>query len=759
MTDINESARWDETIPLIMRGDKVEGGRTAKPNLQIGALANRTQYLRGELERYSVTLQSGEQPYSDVQMAQQAIDEGRLPSGARFSVRSRKSDSWVDEYENKDGLAAPTGKKLPSLAAVTALQEMLSEQSSELMLFLFSDMDDFHVADISFDEETGKPKFTLGRMALKRSHESVFEVVDSDGFGISGDDVISRLRSLESGEYIYNGLRIARSENNILEVTDEDGFALSVDDMLSRLMNVEKGSFDYSGQSLQRSPEHIFEIKDPDGFTLTAERLIERITALEKVSNDGSDTSRSGEIVAQLEGLAQASRAAATEWVSPPVAALRKGLNLFFIYGQSLAIGDEAFSVVTRQSSQLGNLMLGQAVRGAYYGRTTDAEFGVIGGENIYHPLTEHRQDGANIINNPDTSTRLGETVASGFMETLKTLHNRSKGLKNDEETILACSVTGCSGTNIATLLKGAGATTPYYERLMSALRGHMEAAAKMGITDVQVCGMVFLQGENDYGSTTRENYLKMLHQLIDDFNADAKAVTGQADNVGFYLYQTGGTYITQAQGNTLPIDMAQLDITSRADAFMAAPMFPYPQASNNRTHKAANAYRWWGCAAANTVFRVLNNENRTPFRMLKAIYDNKDIYVSFMTPCPPLIVRPYYRIATPVINSDMGFTIIDGSGSLSGASLHTEIVSPCVIKITPSRTLTGNVRLNLGDQLHGGGHNVADSSPQQSIFNWEYFGDGNQSANENIAELNNKPYPLFNFAVIQTINVDGVEA
>ncbi|MBO2025775.1 hypothetical protein J4733_18795 [Klebsiella pneumoniae] len=42
--------------------------------------------------------------------------------------------------------------------------------------------------------------------------------------------------------------------------------------------------------------------------------------------------------------------------------------------------------------------------------------------------------------------------------------------------------------------VKGAGAATPYYERLMSALRGHMEAAAKMGITDVQVCGMLFLQ-------------------------------------------------------------------------------------------------------------------------------------------------------------------------------------------------------------------------------------------------------------------------
>lgn len=63
------------------------------------------------------------------------------------------------------------------------------------------------------------------------------------------------------------------------------------------------------------------------------------------------------------------------------------------------------------------------------YGRTSDADFGVDG-ENIYYPLTEHRQDGPNISTDPDINTRLGETSPSGFMETLKTLHNRSKGVK-----------------------------------------------------------------------------------------------------------------------------------------------------------------------------------------------------------------------------------------------------------------------------------------------------------------------------------------
>ncbi|HID5487342.1 TPA: right-handed parallel beta-helix repeat-containing protein, partial [Klebsiella pneumoniae] len=110
MTNINESMRWDDAIPMIMRGDKVEGGRAAKPNLQAGVLANRTQYLRSELEKYSGTLQAGEQPYSSEEDAQQAINNGMIAAGAKFSVRSHESGSWVDEYKNVDGIATPTGK-------------------------------------------------------------------------------------------------------------------------------------------------------------------------------------------------------------------------------------------------------------------------------------------------------------------------------------------------------------------------------------------------------------------------------------------------------------------------------------------------------------------------------------------------------------------------------------------------------------------------------------------------------------------------
>ena len=648
--------------------------------------------------------------YSSLAVAQADVAAGNILNGAYCYVRSIADSPLADEYMNVSGILQLTGRKMPSQQTVdnvdAAIRKLITEYGDSI-LFLFSDLDGFELADISLDQTTGKTFLGVGGQEIKRSLSSVLEVTDRDGFVISLDDAFSRIRSLE------------------------------------------KGTFALTGQSLERGPD-LLDIVDKDGFSFSMDQLIQRVDTLENKEAPEVDTSP----VADMENYAQAAREAMSYPVSAPVAVLRKGLNIFLFYGQSLAIGDEAFTVVTRQPSQLGNLMLGQAVRGSYFNRTQDAIFGVVGGENVYHPLEEKRQSGSGvIITDPSVSAKLGETVASGFCETLKTLHNRSKGVANDTETVIACSITGAVGTALSTLLKGA--STPYYERLMSCLRGHMEAAALAGYTEVQVAGLVFLQGENDYGGTTRESYLSMLNQLINDFNADAKALTGQKDNVGFYLYQTGGVYTSQSQGNTLPVAMAQLDITSRADSFMVAPAFPYPQAASARTHMAANSYRWWGCMAANAVYRILNDENHSPFRMVKAVYDGKSIYVAFMVPCPPLTIKPYYQVANPIIKTDLGFTVIDSTGNIAGSSLQIEFVSPCVVRITPSRALTGSIRINLGDQIHGGGHNIADSSPQQSIFSWKYYGDNNQSANENIPDLNDKPYQMYNFSAVQTINVE----
>ncbi|MCP2553855.1 hypothetical protein ACM64K_08045 [Klebsiella pneumoniae] len=633
-------------------------------------------------------------------LADAQADIANIPEGSSTYVRSQEDSTLAIEVMNVGGTLQPTGRKMPSQEALRSIQDVLFDEN---IAFLFSDLDGFHIADISYDNN-GQPLLNIGSMCISRSNGSALEIIDREGFYISLDDLIQKIYHIDSG-YIA-GMKIGRGDN-ALEVLDSDGFNLSLDDILARLITLEE-----------------------DGGTTPVES-----------SN------------IRLENLAASAGAAMTYPVTAPIAGIKKGVNIFIGFGQSLCIGDEAYSVVTRSPSILGNKMLGQAVRGAYYGKTTDATFGPLGGQNIYYDLEEKRQDGGTIITDPSVSTRMGETFMSGFLETLKTLHNRSRGVSNDEDVVLAGSVTGCVGTDLATLLKGAG--TGYYERLISCIEGHVEAARAAGHTEIQVAGIPFLQGENDYDlGTSRENYLVMLNSLFDDISSDVKQITGQRDNPAFFIYQTGGVYIRQTEGNSLPVNMAQLDITTRNDTFLVAPVFPYPQVSSWGAHKSANSYRWWGCAAANTVWNIYNGMNQAPFDMIEAVYDSDAIYVAFRTPCPPLIKRPFYYVSGQKNYSDYGFSVIDATGTLSGGSLSVSIISPRVMKIKPARQLTGNVRLNLGDQLHGGGHNVADSSPQVAIFNWQYYGTDNQSVNENISELNNKPYALYNYAAIQTINV-----
>lgn len=104
---------------------------------------------------------------------------------------------------------------------------------------------------------------------------------------------------------------------------------------------------------------------------------------------------------------------------------------------------------------------------------------------------------------------------------------------------------------------------------------------------------------------------------------------------------------------------MAQLDITTRNDTFLVAPVFPYPQVSSWGAHKSANSYRWWGCAAANTVWNIYNGMNQAPFDMIEAVYDSDAIYVAFRTPCPPLIKRPFYYVSGQKITAIMDFPLL----------------------------------------------------------------------------------------------------
>ncbi|MEX9281468.1 hypothetical protein AB7Z21_15620, partial [Klebsiella pneumoniae] len=113
MTNINEKADWQESIPMITRTDKVQGGREGKVNVQTEILAARTNYLKNQLDAYSGLIKSGELPFDNEDAARSAIVAGKVPEGALFSIRSDNPLYWVEEFKNVSGEPVATGRYLP----------------------------------------------------------------------------------------------------------------------------------------------------------------------------------------------------------------------------------------------------------------------------------------------------------------------------------------------------------------------------------------------------------------------------------------------------------------------------------------------------------------------------------------------------------------------------------------------------------------------------------------------------------------------
>jgi hypothetical protein len=112
VSTIIEKKQWENGVSLLRRSDKVEGGVGGKANEQAQQLANRTQYLKDQLESYNQLIKSGEIPFSTEDEAKSAITAGKIPEGARFSVRSQDSRVWVEEFTNTGGKPVATGKKI-----------------------------------------------------------------------------------------------------------------------------------------------------------------------------------------------------------------------------------------------------------------------------------------------------------------------------------------------------------------------------------------------------------------------------------------------------------------------------------------------------------------------------------------------------------------------------------------------------------------------------------------------------------------------
>ncbi|WP_228725778.1 hypothetical protein [Klebsiella pneumoniae] len=666
--------------------------------------------------------------YATLEAAQ--ADIVNIPVGSTTYYRSPDDSALAIEVINNAGTLQPTGRKMPSQAAVDEAAEKadtvaksINQNDDSETLVDFCDEDGVIGAKVSMNQQgIGFSSGAVDLMPelLQNLLFSLFKTSE-DGFFLQDEDghILADFR---------NG--IARA----LGVTVKYDWVTQIVSMLGSNLGLESSAVRFFVDS---SSDDILTMMDPDGVIFL--RLTKDFQLLTRINMGGSVSGQ--DTIARMSNRALSRITATSRQRGYLTQMPTADINVFLNVGQSHSVG--TFSRVALSVGQaLGNLMLGHSPRGTNYVNTTTSEvYGPVGG-NILVELVEVRQLDDGTLST--TSGSFGETSLSGWLNMAKTLHNQRLMTENDTSRSFAGACPGVGGKSLAQLSKGASPNL--YNHIITAMQGIKEAADTAGKTS-RFCGVTFMQMEND-GSTPYDTYYPQLEQFYSDVNTDGMAIFGQTRPPHWYFYQGGGMYTSDT--NSMAASRALLDFCDNHPglASFVNPVGQLPNPVNpdgNDNHLFANSYRWFGCDVGRVTDLVHRGVSRPVFRMREAVYKGSVATVSVSPPVPPFRFVPAYVGSVATMHADKGFTIRDGAGHLYGTDLTVEAVSDTVVTLTASRALVPPVQIWLGDKTyHSGTHNIADSEDTVAPFTWELV--TGYPADESITELNGKPYALRNW-------------
>lgn len=136
MSKINETPEWAPEIYRLtteadVLGFDAKDNSDGPSNVQAEQLANRTQYLKQRNDLIDDRLLTATGDYTSETEAQAAINSGT--EKRQFFNVMMFDNNWVERYENIDGIARPTGVRLPNSKAVDNLNEELVLTNSEII--------------------------------------------------------------------------------------------------------------------------------------------------------------------------------------------------------------------------------------------------------------------------------------------------------------------------------------------------------------------------------------------------------------------------------------------------------------------------------------------------------------------------------------------------------------------------------------------------------------------------------------------------
>ncbi|WHR31218.1 hypothetical protein [Klebsiella pneumoniae] len=637
-------------------------------------------------------------------LAAAQADIANIPEGSTTYYRSPDDSALAIEVMNVGGTLQPTGRKMPSQAAIQAVLDYISSLIAT---------DDADSPLLTLNDEAG---FRLAAFGLN--------AIQSNAMTAEYDEFIDGFVFRDSVGFVIQqiGTPLLSSVDSVQPVVEQQR-------LVTEAFSAESDA-DISG----------FVFRDSVGFVLM------------NLNGEQSDQNNDGiDDISRRNAANLAAAAAARDEINTRIARPVYDYNILITDGQSLSNGNEGWAALSKDIRATLNInMLGDSVRPKNENGST---FTPLNGAEI-RPARAVVQDliappdGGNLMTDeavaalPRGANNFGETVDIGAMWMWREMQLQFRGLATDERKIVAVNC-GVGGQIIEHLSKGH--SWGFYNRIISAVT-QIKAIAD---TEGKTCGVVgFLYLGNEYnydstkgGATDRAEYRALLRKLIDDVITDTTAITGQTEPPLTVLYQTSGSWTRDS--TNMSIGEAQLDICAAdANVMMASPAYAV---TDKGGHLDANGYRWLGMQFGKVLHRAIDRrQNWRPLQPLSVTLSGTFLRADFLVWSPPLQFRSCYVGSSPTTYAAKGFRVTDDAGDVPVT--RVDIVADTVVDITLGRETTGDVYLWYASQTGSNGNgNLFDSDTTVAVANYEFHEGTGQYPESNIPELVNRPYPLNN--------------
>ena len=346
------------------------------------------------------------------------------------------------------------------------------------------------------------------------------------------------------------------------------------------------------------------------------------------------------------------------------------------IYGQSLAIGGEAYPLITKKIK--------------YKGLQVDE----------------------NINDVPINTGSKVELAYYGLQEGLISSYCNTHNLNYKQIATKICSFCyGLGSTSILKFVKGEELYTSFLAKIKLAY----DNAKEKGNNTVKVPAVVYVQGEADLVPHTRQ-YKELLAQLQVDLNTDIKAITKQEEDIPIALYQTNQLNIGGLDDgfssfkSTVPT--SQMQLIRDNDMFIAATPFYWMDYYNENIHITGYWQKVAGYFYGNAILNYTEGRFSKGVVPSKVSIDGNDIVIKYNTPALPLVVDT--ETVTKVGNN-LGYSVIksDKTDILVSVEVYREqVVLHCSESPIGCRVRYGiNGSINKAGWKEGPRGNIRDSS------------------------------------------------